>query len=69
MTNKEYRIIFESEEQPEVYRGLWLELLIASGWAGILPNGRIVDRRYYPESMPIKENKVLGIAKPKEVKP
>lgn len=66
MTNEQYRKLFESKDTG-VYQGLWLELLNASGWAGCLPNGWIVDRRYYPEATPIQENKMFGVAKPKEV--
>jgi hypothetical protein len=36
-----------------------------SGYAGILSTGEIVDRRYFPEAMPVQENKMLGIPKPK----
>lgn len=66
MTNEEYRILFESGGR-EVFYAFWVDLLNASGWAGMLPNGWIVDRRYYPEAIPIQENKMMGIAKPKEV--
>lgn len=65
MTKEEYRTLFE-KGKPEVFYGLWVDLLNASGWAGMLPNGWIVDRRYYPEATPIQENKLMGIAKPKE---
>ena len=35
-----------------------------SGYAGTLSNGNIVDRREYPEAMPIQENKMFGVPKP-----
>lgn len=35
-----------------------------AGWAGILGNGGIVDRRVHPEAIPIPENKMLGVPKP-----
>lgn len=38
-----------------------------SGYAGLLPSGKIVDRRKYPEAIPVQENKILGIPKPKEL--
>jgi len=38
-----------------------------SGYAGMLPTGEIVDRRFFPEAFPIDENKMMGIPKPKEV--
>lgn len=37
----------------------------AEGYAGILPNGNLVDRREHPEAMPLAENSYLGIPKPK----
>lgn len=39
----------------------------AAGYAGILPNGNIVDRRVKPLAYPIGENTFLGIIKPKQV--
>lgn len=48
------------------YELLWHDLLSASGYSGCLPNGNIVDRRYFPEAIPVKENKLLGIARPRE---
>ena len=38
-----------------------------SGYAGILPNGNIVDRREHPEAMPIEKNEMFEIPKPKEI--
>lgn len=40
-----------------------------SGYAGILPNGDIVDRRLHPGAIAIEENKLLRVPKPKEIKP
>lgn len=40
--------------------------ITASGYAGILSNGNIVDRRDYPSAIPIPENKMMGIPKPKQ---
>jgi hypothetical protein len=37
------------------------------GYAGILPNGNIVDRRIHPNAMPIPENKMMNIPKPNKV--
>ena len=39
-----------------------------SGYVGILSNGNIVDRREHPEAMPIQENRMFGIIKPKTIK-
>ncbi len=36
-----------------------------SGYAGCDRNGNIVDRREHPESVPIQENRMMGIPKPK----
>lgn len=41
--------------------------IIQSGYGGILPTGTIVDRRIYPTAVPIQENKLFGIPKPKEI--
>ena len=38
-----------------------------SGYAGIMPNGNIVDRRKHPEAMPIPENPMFHLAKPKKL--
>lgn len=38
-----------------------------SGYAGINPNGNIVDRREFPKATPIPENKMFGIPKPKDL--
>lgn len=38
-----------------------------SGYAGVLSSGEIVDRRKHPEAMPIQENKMMGIPKPKQL--
>lgn len=55
---------YKTLQQKNAYDALWFELLNASGFAGILPNGNIVDRRYYPNALPVSENKLMGIAKP-----
>ncbi len=39
----------------------------ASGYAGILPNGNIVDRRKHPKAIPVQENSLFGIPKPKPI--
>lgn len=38
-----------------------------SGYAGILSTGEIVDRRKHPKAIPIQENKMFGIPKPKDL--
>lgn len=38
-----------------------------SGYAGCDRNGNIVDRRKFPNAVPIQENRLLGIPKPKKL--
>lgn len=40
------------------------EITIA-GWAGVLPNGNIVDRRHYPYAVPVQKNRLMRIPNPK----
>jgi len=48
----------------------WIQGLNASGYAGIkTPEGYIVDRREFPDSIPVKENTMFGVAKPKPLEP
>ena len=37
-----------------------------SGWGGMLPSGQIVDRREHPDAIPLQENSMMGIPKPKQ---
>ena len=39
-----------------------------SGYAGILANGNIVSRLQYPSAIPIPENSMMGLPKPKRLK-
>lgn len=41
--------------------------LIKSGYAGVLPNGNIVDRRIFPDAVPSAENPMFGCPKPLSV--
>ena len=38
-----------------------------SGYAGINPNGNIVDRREFPNAVPVQKNKMFNIPEPKKV--
>lgn len=38
-----------------------------SGYAGVLPNGNIVDRRKFSKAIPVQKNELLGIPEPKEL--
>lgn len=39
----------------------------ASGYAGCMPDGRIVDRRKYPQAIPIERNSLFGVVAPKKL--
>lgn len=46
----------------------FIKKINASGYAGIIQsNGAIVDRRVFPEAIPMQEDPGFGIAKPKPV--
>jgi hypothetical protein len=40
---------------------------IHSGYAGVMSNGNIVDRREYPEAVPIPRNDLLDVPEPKQI--
>ena len=63
MTKEQYEKLRDSGH----FEPLWFDLLNASGFAGCLPNGGIVDRRYYPEAIPAQKNSLFGVANPKEI--
>lgn len=46
----------------------WVKELNASGYAGILSTGEIVDRREHPKAIPVQENELFGVVKPKKLK-
>ena len=39
-----------------------------SGYAGINSKGTIVDRRKFPDAIPVQQNSLFGVVKPKELK-
>jgi len=41
--------------------------LLKSGYAGCNPNGNIVDRREFPNAVPMQENLMFNTPKPKEL--
>ncbi len=43
----------------------WLKELNASGYAGCNRKGSIVDRREEPDAIPVMENSMFGVVKPK----
>ena len=42
--------------------------VIRSGYAGVMPNGNIVDRREHSDAMPIQKNPLFGTPEPKHIK-
>ena len=48
--------LYEKAIEKKQFEILWFDLLNASGFAGVLPTGGIVDRRYYPEAHPVQRN-------------
>lgn len=38
---------------------------VREGFAGVLPNGEIVDRREFPKAIPMQKNALLGVPEPK----
>jgi hypothetical protein len=58
---------FGSKEHLEALQKI--RSIVASGWAGVMPNGEIVDRRDYPTAVPIPANSLFGTPKPKKVRP
>ena len=43
--------------------------LNASGYAGVNRNGTLVDRRLFPDAIPVQENPLFGVPKPKPLNP
>ncbi len=41
--------------------------IISSGYAGTLPNGNIVDRREFPDAMPVQKNSMFNVPEPKPI--
>lgn len=41
--------------------------IIKSGYGGVLPDGNIVDRRKYPNAIPLQKNEMLATPEPKEL--
>jgi hypothetical protein len=38
-----------------------------SGYAGVNKKGNIVDRRLYPDAVPVQKNSIFGIPEPREL--
>lgn len=59
--------IYYLKDQQTIGMAEWIKGLNASGYAGCLPNGWIVDRREYPEAHPIAANSMFGVVEPKKL--
>lgn len=60
----------QNQRQYDFLRGVEFgkhEQVKKEGYAGVLPNGNIVDRREYPEALPMQQNSMLGIPKPNKI--
>jgi len=59
----------ETEEQKQARLKKLMEsiALTKSGYAGIDKNGNKVDRRLFPDAVPLQYNPSLGIPHPKEI--
>lgn len=62
-----YEKIYYQKDQTKENRLEWITGLNLSGYAGILSNGNIVDRREFPEAIPIQANTLFNVAKPKDL--
>ncbi len=72
LIDKDYK--YESKEQlDEMFKEFKTKELmktldvIKSGYAGVLSNGNIVDRREHPAAIPIPENPLFNTPKPKNI--
>lgn len=56
--------IYYQKDQPQDPIG-WIQGLNQSGYAGVNKQGTIVDRREFPNAIPIQGNSLFNIVKPK----
>jgi hypothetical protein len=67
-TREEFDKLPEDERQDiKAYRGHMIQLITKAGYAGMLPGGKLVDRRVKPEAIPVQKNQMFGAPEPKEV--
>ena len=59
-------ILNEYELEKMHQKRLIINKILTSGYAGTISNGNIVDRREFPEAIPIRENVIFNIPKPIE---
>lgn len=57
-----------SKEKEMLIAELKIKLEISkSGYGGVLPTGEIVDRRVFPDAIPLQKNVMLNVPEPKEL--
>lgn len=56
------------EKEEKIKKLMETTELTKSGYAGILSNGNIVDRREFPNAIPIQKNSLFGTPEPKQIK-
>lgn len=65
MLTKEQRRRLYIADRPDLIQ---IDIINQSGYAGILGgSGRIVDRRQFPNAIPVPENSIFGIPAPKSL--
>lgn len=57
----------EDREAIKAYRGHLLSVVMKAGFAGMLPDGRLVDRRFRPEAKPIQKGQMPDAPEPQPV--
>lgn len=57
------------QDEIRIHRGHLIQVLCASGYAGTLGDGMIVDRRVEPTAIPMAKNSKFNCPEPKEVLP
>lgn len=57
----------ENKNAEKLKRLMETKKVIESGYAGILSNGNIVDRREFPDAIPCQENPLFNTPKPKNL--
>ena len=55
------------EDQEKVDALMKILEINKSGYAGVLPNGNIVDRREHPTAIPVQKNAMFNIPEPKKL--
>lgn len=58
-----------SEEQRKLFLEQFekYQKVKSEGYAGMLPNGNLVDRREFPNAIPLQYNQLLNIPHPKQL--